>query len=84
MANDISTPLRGKISAVSSCGRFGVVTLDAPEDGHNYAVINDETKGRVALLSSTKKGVLQQDTRVVIQEAERGSEAFRALQVVRA
>ncbi|MDR3571602.1 MAG: hypothetical protein P4L81_05430 [Candidatus Pacebacteria bacterium] len=84
MTNDLATPLHGKISSVSRCGRFGVVTLDEPVSGHKFAVINGETKGRIALMSAAEDGRLQKNTAVTIIEAERGSEAFRALQVAAA
>jgi hypothetical protein len=37
MSMEIDVVMRGSISALTPCGRFGVVTLDRPHDGLQYA-----------------------------------------------
>ncbi len=78
------TALRGTIKSISSCKRFGVVELAEPRDGLQYAVISDETKGRIALINTTEDGSLPRGMDVVVASFERGSEAFRALEVAQA
>lgn len=81
MKNDLENSMQGILSAVTPCGRFGIVTLDHPQQGHSRAVINDETRGRIAMMSASKNGRLEVGKRVTIDEAEKGSEAFRILKV---
>jgi len=58
------------------------VLLDQERAGLKYAVINTDTKGRIALMSSAAGGRLTKGRRVTISEAQQGSEGFRALSVV--
>jgi hypothetical protein len=79
MANVLTRSVQGELSAVSNCGRFGVVVLDEPLEGLKYAVINSETQGRVAMMSRAADGSLRKGKRVIVAEAQKGSEALLAL-----
>lgn len=81
MRNDLLAPIRGTFTAISSCGRGGVVTLDQPLDGFKYAVVNPDTKGRIPFMNASKDGRLEHGVAVLIEEAERGSEAYRAISI---
>lgn len=81
MGTIITNKMRGKICAVSSCGRFGVIALHLSHQGYKYAVINGETQGRVALMSKSPGGRLVQGARVVVEESILGAEAFLARKI---
>ncbi len=78
--NDLKEPLYGEIKALGFDGRSAVVELDQPQGEVKYAVINDETRGRIQLMNQNE-GSLKRKTRVKIVSAQRGSEAFMALEV---
>ena len=75
--------LAGKIRTVTTLlrpGCFGSVELDAPVDGLKYAIINDESIGRIALMNPT--GRLVVGTRVTILKAKRRYPTSEALVVL--
>lgn len=75
-------PLAGIIVAVTRIGRpgcYGLVALDTPYEGFDRAVINDETKGRIALMNPT--GQLEAGQKVQIRETSRGPESHLILKV---
>ena len=77
------TPLRGKIKVHGKFfPNYGVVELDEPRDNLKYAIINDETKGRIALLNLSSDGCLPAGQKVLINTFRRGGEGFIALDVV--
>lgn len=81
MPATLEAPLRGTICALARFSNCAVVKLDEPFHGKQFAVINMETRGRIALASTTKDGKLPLYAKVCIDEAEEGSEALRALSV---
>lgn len=81
MPNILTQSLKGTLKVVSHDGRSGVVALDQTHLGLPYAVINPDTRGRVAMMSAAKDGRLQAGKRVVVEKAEKGSEALIALKV---
>ena len=74
----------GTIRAVTPDGRCGVVALEQPVDGKEYAVIAPETEGRIGLMNG--QGALPQGDRVcgTAAHATQGHEALRALSVSKA
>jgi hypothetical protein len=79
--SELPVRILGTISTVSRDGRSAVMTLDEPYQDKRRAVINPDTRGRISLMSKSKDGKLEKDTRVCITATEIGGEALLATEI---
>lgn len=72
--------ITGIISTVTPTHNAGIVRLDVPCDGIEFAVISDKTTGRIALMNK-QGGPLQVGTPVIIKKWKVRTEAIQILEI---
>lgn len=73
--------LNGTITKVTDTGRGAIVMLDTTHDGRRNAVINNDTNGRIGLMSANPSGKMKEGQRVTIHGTKRGLGSLVALRV---
>lgn len=74
-------PILGTVVAPTHDGRAGVVRFDRLLQGHEYGVINGETRGRISLMNHDPHGRVSKGVRVRLLEGRRGSEGWEITSV---